>query len=406
MNRPYPAYAQQPGHRGVYAGSLLISLSLATLLAAAFLPKLYARPLSSILLTLVLVALAVAIGLHTRFLLRVRREHYQTAKALTTTEHEFQSIFDNALDGFLILDNQARCLEANPAALALLGARRDELVGHFIGEFLGEFEHAQRESKGLSGRVNGRAEMRVPRRDGRSVFVEYTVKAQYLPQRDFVVLRDVTARKSAEEQMIRNLELAEAARAEAEAFRKTSLALTQNLSMDDVLDTLLHSLLELVPCESAQVILVEADARLFLAREITNYEPVSRIPQSPATFDARDNRFLMKILATRKSLLIPDTAQEEQWAKLGGFTHLRSWLCVPLLASRQVLGFLSLGDTHTQAFVAEHVRLATSLAIPAAVAIQNARLYEEAAIFRAELEQRLASMQPTEKAVGKLGGSQ
>jgi len=38
---------------------------------------------------------------------------------------------------------------------------------------------------------------------------------------------------------------------EAEAFRKTSLALTQNLSMDYVLDTLLQSLLKLIPCESA-----------------------------------------------------------------------------------------------------------------------------------------------------------
>jgi len=37
------------------------------------------------------------------------------------------------------------------------------------------------------------------------------------------------------------------------------------------------------------------------------------------------------------------------------------------------------------------LRLAKSLAIPAAVAIQNARLYEQAEIFRAELEQRLAT---------------
>jgi len=69
---------------------------------------------------------------------------------------------------------------------------------------------------------------------------------------------DISARKSAEEQMARNLDLAESAWEEAEAFRKTSLALTQNLSMDYVLDTLLQSLLKLIPCESARVLLVEA----------------------------------------------------------------------------------------------------------------------------------------------------
>lgn len=58
---------------------------------------------------------------------------------------------------------------------------------------------------------------------------------------------------------------------------------------------------------------------------------------------------------------------------------------------------LSLGDTHVQAFTQEHLRLAKSLAIPAAVAIQNARLYEQAEIFRAELEQRLADLEQAQK---------
>ena len=88
---------------------------------------------------------------------------------------------------------------------------------------------------------------------------------------------------------------------------------------------------------------------------------------------------------------------ETGWASFKGFSHLRSWLCVPLVASQQVLGLLSLGDTHVQAFTQEHLRLAKSLAIAAAVAIQNARLYEQAEIVRAELEQRLADLEQAEK---------
>lgn len=207
--------------------------------------------------------------------------------------------------------------------------------------------------------------------------------------------QDITARKSAEREIARNLDLAEAARTEAEAFRKTSLALTENLSMDYVLDTLLASLLELVPFESAQVLLVEAETHLFLARELQNCEP-GRLPPAPATLGARDSRYLMEILATRKSLLLSDTGQEEEWLGFKGFSHLRSWLCVPLVTSQQILGFLSLGDTHVRAFTREHLRLAESLAIPAAVAIQNARLYEEAEIFRTELGQRLVDLQQTD----------
>lgn len=59
--------------------------------------------------------------------------------------------------------------------------------------------------------------------------------------------RRISPRKRAEEEMARNFGLAQAARAEAEALRKTSLALTQNLSMDYVLGTLLQALLKLCP---------------------------------------------------------------------------------------------------------------------------------------------------------------
>ena len=167
--------------------------------------------------------------------------------------------------------------------------------------------------------------------------------------------------------------------------------------MDYVLDTLLQSLLKLVSCESARILLVEAGTRLFLAREVQGCEPNRRIPKSPPTLDAKDSEFLMRVLAGRNSLLIPSTSEVAGWDAFKGFSHLRSWLCVPLVASQKVLGLLSLGDTHVQAFNQEHLRLAKSLAIPAAVAIQNARLYEQAEIFRAELEHRLRDLEQAQK---------
>ncbi len=130
----------------------------------------------------------------------------------------------------------------------------------------------------------------------------------------------VSARKSAEEDIARNLDRAESAGAEADAFRKTTLALTRNLSMDYVLDTLLQSLLKLVPCESARILLVEADTRLFLAREVQGCETNRRIPKSPATFDAKGNEFLMHVLAGRNSLLIQNTAVEAGWVAFKVFS--------------------------------------------------------------------------------------
>src|SRR3984893_14216792 len=123
--------------RWMRAGSVLISFAAVTLLVAAFGAKFYSRSLSSILLTLVLIALCAAIALHVRFLILARREHRETSSALDATEREFKSIFDNALDGILLLDDRGICLEANPAAQTLFGARYYELVGQPIANFYG-----------------------------------------------------------------------------------------------------------------------------------------------------------------------------------------------------------------------------------------------------------------------------
>lgn len=379
--------------------AILISLAFVTLVVTAFLPRFYNRPLSSVLLTLVLIALATAIAFHARFLILARREHRETANALTTTEREFQAIFDSALDGLLILDDRGNCLEANPAALALLGTPRDELVGHPIRGLQRTPHEFHSKGEDVLGQKDGQGEMRMVRQDGQFIFVEYSAKANYLPRRHFVALRDITARKSAEEQMAKNLALAESARAEADALRKTTLALTQNLSMDYVLDTLLQSLLELIPYGSAQVLLAETDERFFLARERRSHQDAHQMYKSPMTWNAMDHPPLIQVLVTQNSLLVRNTAEQEGWRQFKGHSQFHSWLCVPLVASQRVLGLLSLGAFEADAFSPEHLCLAKSLAIPAAVAIQNARLYERAEIYGAELEKRLADLEQTQQAL-------
>jgi PAS domain S-box-containing protein len=78
---------------------------------------------------------------------------------------------------------------------------------------------------------------------------------------------------------------------------------------------------------------------------------------------------------------------------------LRSWLSVPLVASDQYLGFLSVGHTDPNRYTQEHLRRAELLAIPAAAGILNARLYARADIYGSELERRLADLQQAEVAL-------
>ena len=176
----------------------LISFAVIMLLLALWGPRSYERPVSSMLLTLVLAALGAAIILHVRFMMLARHEQRETVRVLDATEREFQSIFDSALDGILILDHCGTCLEANAAALSLLGTSRKELVGQSIREFLVPAEEFENAWKRFLDHKHQHGEVQLVGQHGAQVFVEYSAKADYLPGRHLAVLRDISRRKQAE----------------------------------------------------------------------------------------------------------------------------------------------------------------------------------------------------------------
>src|SRR5467141_800054 len=198
MRTLYSVFSKTRQQRWMRAGSILISFAAVTLLGTASGAHFYSGSLSSVLLTLVLIALCIAIVLHVRFLFLARREHRETVNVLDATEREYKSVFDNTLDGILILDDQGICLEANPAALSLFGADHDALVGEPIGKFYAGTGDFKKTWNRFLDRKHEHRETQVLRGDGRTIFVEYTAKAHYLPGRHVAVLRDVSRRKQAE----------------------------------------------------------------------------------------------------------------------------------------------------------------------------------------------------------------
>src|SRR6266404_8150403 len=105
------------------------------------------------------------------------------------------------------------------------------------------------------------------------------------------------------------LDAVEAARAEAEALRKATLALSQNLAMDSVLDTLLHCISDLVPFDRATVLFVENGFELMVARESPRITP-KRIG---LTLNASENVFLQTVLFEKRAVHLSDVARETEW---------------------------------------------------------------------------------------------
>jgi signal transduction histidine kinase len=73
------------------------------------------------------------------------------------------------------------------------------------------------------------------------------------------------------------------------------------------------------------------------------------------------------------------------------FAFVRSWMAVPLMLQDRPVGVLSMSHEEPDYFTGDHIRIARAVADQAAIAIENARLYQQAQQFAAvEERQRLA----------------
>jgi len=405
--RSQPSSQAVPGR--VWRTLSIIAAVIAVILSlVVFGAKLERFDVSPLLLLVLLVAICTVIFVHGRFLLHLHRQHRQTAGALLTSEQEFQQMADNIQEIFWMIDARTKqTLYVNQAY---------ETITHRTRESLRRSPYAYEEVIHPEDRANILAKLEEATKTGdfaeRFRILWPTGEVRWVSVKGFPVrnsegnihrlvgtAQDITAQKEAEEQVSTNLALAENAWTESEALRKATLALTQDLRMDFVLDALLQSLTGLVSFECARIWLLEGDTRLFVAREKLQSSGTKTADDYPLTLDAADIPFLYRILVNQKSVVLSDTRHETDWKTFKHHAHVRSWLCVPLVASHRTLGLLSAGHTQPNSFTREDLRRTELLAIPAAVAIQNSRLYEYASIYGAELELRVNDLREAKQAL-------
>jgi sigma-B regulation protein RsbU (phosphoserine phosphatase) len=92
--------------------------------------------------------------------------------------------------------------------------------------------------------------------------------------------------------------------------------------------------------------------------------------------------------AEKTAVLVPDVSKDQRYVMVNPET--RSELAVPLIYKDKVIGVLDLEHTRRGFFTEDHKRTITTLAAQVAIAIENARLYEEIARQERRLERDLA----------------
>src|ERR1700676_1767390 len=122
-------FSSPTSHLWQRASSLgVLFASLGFLVVSAF-PNSNRSHFYKALLPVLFVAMIFAVFLTAYSLWNLRAQHQGSDRAFRNAECEFSSIFQNALDGILIVDNEGDCLDANPAAGAICGVWFFDLMG-------------------------------------------------------------------------------------------------------------------------------------------------------------------------------------------------------------------------------------------------------------------------------------
>ena len=177
---------------------------------------------------------------------------------------------------------------------------------------------------------------------------------------------------------LQNTRLYEEARLRADelaALNELSRALTTRLNMNQVLEEIHHGVARLLDATNFYVALYDAERNEVTFPIDTSQSDLDReIEVMPA-----DQGLTGYIIQTRSSLLIKDDL--EGWLRRMGIEMkgeiAQSWLGVPLLSGGQVLGVIALQSYTTARVYDEHDQaILASLAGQAAIAVQNAQLFE------------------------------
>ncbi|MBN2304914.1 MAG: GAF domain-containing protein, partial [Anaerolineae bacterium] len=153
--------------------------------------------------------------------------------------------------------------------------------------------------------------------------------------------------------------------------------LTSTLDQNELLQKVLKQTHRLVEYDAANIMLIQED-RLHIAIN-TGYEPfgLSSEQVNTITFTIDQMRLIRDMMQNKSWSVCSHTATDPNWIQIPGADWIKSWLGVPLVVKGEVVGIFSLDSTQPGFFTGEHARQVNLIVQQAAIAFENARLFND-----------------------------
>ncbi|HEX5809001.1 MAG TPA: GAF domain-containing protein, partial [Anaerolineales bacterium] len=181
------------------------------------------------------------------------------------------------------------------------------------------------------------------------------------------------------EKLIRELEIKNR---ESETLRRSLASIVGTFEFDEIIARILAEIRHVIPYDTASVWRVEEDFQYIIAG--VDLPPEVKIPETMFALDESNSALpLLKgdlpyILNNNVQAELPDFQEVPH-------NYVQAWIAVPLRTRGKIIGLISLDGKRKDQFTEHHAWLAVNFADQVAIALDNARMFQE---LQNELEKR------------------
>jgi PAS domain S-box-containing protein len=294
----------------------------------------------------------------------------KTAGELPAVEKHFNRILEKISEGVIEITSDGRILYANATALSFFKISEEKLMGSNLVEwFAGDNRQRLLELLSETGE-----QANILTSNSSLNLNEYRIEIKILSADNespnpIIILKDVTEEKRAQEMIqLRDLEL--------KLHKQASQALNSSLNLDQVLVTVLEEVRRLMNIVGSSIWLTDAETGDLVCRQATG-----AYGETLRGWRLAPGEGLAGWVADHdESLISQDTYTDKRHYKeidLNIGRDMHSVLTVPLRIKGDVIGVVQVVDMEAGRFDKTDLTLLETLAGSAAIAIENARLYEK-----------------------------
>jgi PAS domain S-box-containing protein len=161
---------------------------------------------------------------------------------------------------------------------------------------------------------------------------------------------------------------------EMAALREVNLATLSTLERDQVFEIMLDQLGVVIDYDTAAIKVITPDGK---DKMIAGRGPIIHDQAMWDGFDEKDSDLVQEMKETGQPVVVHDTHTDERYRRAGNWEAFHSWVGAPLFVRGDMIGYLAVEKTLPGFYDENAVQLLGDFARSAAIALENARLYED-----------------------------